>query len=229
MTNPFAVVGTIAVVGGSLYVRRQLVPDLFVALYCLMLLCWAWPPERLVAPLLPLILWIVWRGVRRIPAREAVIAAALVAALLPLWADGRRLPVAREAGLFPAGGQASDNWYEMRKLFTYIRANLPEDSILLSNLDPLFFLNTGRKALRGFTPDGYSLYYAQRQEGVTPDQLSAAIFENQVNYVVLTPDRDFAESASFHRSVAALERGGVLEPVVTPGLRPDYRLLKAAH
>jgi hypothetical protein len=117
----------------------------------------------------------------------------------------------------------------MRKLFTYIRANLPEDTILLANLDPLLFLNTGRKAVRGFAPDGYSLYYAQRQEGVTPDQLSAAIVASQVNYIVLTPDRDFAESASFHRSVAALERGGVLEPVVTPGLPPDYRLLRVAH
>ncbi len=228
-TNPFAVIGTTVVVSGSLYVRRQLVPDLFIALYCLMLLCWAWPPERFVAPMLPLILWIVWRAVRRIPVREAVAAAALVAALLPLWADGKRLSVTRAAGLFPASAQAPDNWYEMRKLFAYIRANLPGDTILLANLDPLVFLNTGRKAVRGFTPDGYSLYYAQRQEGITPDRLSAAIVASQVNYVVLTPDRDFAESASYHRSVAALERGGVLEPVVTPGLPPDFRLLRVAH
>lgn len=229
ITNLFSVVGTMVVFGVCFYVRRQLVPDLFVALYCLMLLCWTWPPERFVAPLLPLLLWIVWRAVRLFPIREAVVAAAVVAALLSLWTDGTRLSITRQDGYFPPGGQVSDNWYEMRKLFTYIRANLPQDAILLANLDPLFFLNTGRKAVRGFAPDGYSLFYAQRQEGVTPDQLSAAIVENQVNYVVLTPDRDFAESTSFHRSVAALERGGVLEPVETQGLPADYRLLRVAH
>jgi hypothetical protein len=229
MTNLFSVVATVVVVGGSLYVRRQLVPDLFVALYCLMLLCRTSPPERFVAPVFPLIFWIVWRAFRQVPVREAVAAAALVAALLPLWSDGRRLYVAHEAGIFPASESAPDNWNEMGKLFTYIRATLPKDGILLADQDSLFFLNTGHKAVRGFVPDGYSLYYAQRQEGVTPDRLSAAIVANQVNYVVLTPDRDFAESASFHRGVAALERGGVLEPVVTPGLPPDYRLLRVAH
>jgi hypothetical protein len=225
MTNPLSVIGTILVVGGSLYVRRQLVPDLFAALYCLMLLCWTWPPERFVAPLLPLILWIVWRALRQIPIREAVVAAALVAALLPLWADGSRLGVTRKSGVFPASATAPDNWYAMKSLFTYISANVPSDSVLLANLDPLFYLNTGRHAVRGFAPNGYTLFYAQRQEGVTPDQLSAAIVDSQVNYVVLTPDLDFAESVSFHRSVAALERGGVLEPVVTPGVPADYRLL----
>jgi hypothetical protein len=42
----------------------------------------------------------------------------------------------------------------------------------------------------------------------------------------LTPDRDFEESAAFHKSVEALERGGILEPVPVPGLSPQYRLLK---
>jgi hypothetical protein len=229
ITHLFSVVGTLVTVIVCLVARRQTVPDLFLALYCLMLLCWTWPPERFVAPMFPLILWIVWRAFRRFPVREAVVAVAVIMALLPLWTDGKRLPIAREDGYFPASGQASDNWYEMRKLFAFIASGVPPDAVLLANLDPLVFLNTGRKAVRGFAPDGYSLFYAQHQEGVTPDQLAAAIVSDQVNYVVLTPDRDFAESASFHRSVAALEHGGVLEPVSTPGLSSDYRLLRVAH
>ena len=35
--------------------------------------------------------------------------------------------------------------------------------------------------------------------------------------LALTPDRDLPESASYHKAVAALERGGVLEPVSVPG------------
>ena len=47
---------------------------------------------------------------------------------------------------------------------------------------------------------------------------------------MLTPDSGLAESASFHRSVEALERGGVVEPVAIPGLPRDYQLFKvSAH
>jgi hypothetical protein len=70
------------------------------------------------------------------------------------------------------------------------------------------------------------LVYAARQSAVTPDQLAGVIIRSRVNYVVLTPDRGYAESPSFHKSVEALERGGVLDPVITPGITQDYRLLE---
>ena len=54
----------------------------------------------------------------------------------------------------------------------------------------------------------------------------AAVRRDRVSYVVLTPDRDLPESASFHRAVAALERGGVVEPVDVPGVTEDYRVLR---
>jgi hypothetical protein len=114
----------------------------------------------------------------------------------------------------------------MRRLFAYIRAGTPPDTILMANLDPVFYLNTGRKAVRGFAPDGYRLYYAHAESAVTPDELFAAIAGNGVGYVALTPDRDFAESSAYHHAVEALERGGILEPVAVPGLTADYRLLK---
>jgi len=213
--NLFAVVGTVLILIWSLYARRQLVPDLFIALYCLALLFRTCPPERALAPILPLILWIVWRVFRLIRIREAAAAAVFVAALLPLWADVRRV----------RAPEVPDNRDEMQKLFGFIRANTSRDSILLANMDPVFYLNTGRKAVRGFAPSGFTLFYAQRQSAVTPDQLSSAITRSRVNYVVLTPDRGLPESPSFHKSVQALERGGVLEPVGIPGLAADYRLL----
>lgn len=119
----------------------------------------------------------------------------------------------------------------MQKLFTYIRTSTPQGSVLLGNLDPVLYLNTGRKAVRGFIPDGFGLFYAAKQAGVTPDQISTAILREQVDYVVLTPDRGLAESASFHSAVQALERGGVLQPVAIPGMAipgvpTEYRLLQ---
>jgi hypothetical protein len=224
-TNLFFVPATILVLTWSLYVRRQLVPDLFVGLYCLMLLCWIGPPGRFVAPILPLVLWMIWRGFRLVKIREALAAAVLVTALLALWADVARIPATHASGYFQAAGPSADDWGEMRKLFGFIRANTRPNSVLLANLDPLFYLNTGRKAVRGFVPDWFGLHYTERQSGVTPDQLSGAIIRSQVNYVVLTPDHGLPESPSFHRSVEALERGGILEPVSIPDVAPDYRLL----
>jgi hypothetical protein len=90
----------------------------------------------------------------------------------------------------------------------------------------MFYLNTGRKSIRGFVPDGYKLYYAPSNSLITPDQLGKQILENGVGYVALTPDRDFSEAPSYHRAVEALERGGMLEPVAIPGVSGEYRLLR---
>ncbi len=117
----------------------------------------------------------------------------------------------------------------MQKLFASIRANTDPSSVLLANQDAVIYLNTGRKAIRGFAPNGFDLYYAVRQSAITPDKLSNAIRQAQVSYVVLTPDAAFAASAAFHESVAALERGGVVAPVDLPGESRDYRLLKVVR
>jgi len=92
----------------------------------------------------------------------------------------------------------------------------------------MFYLNTGRKAVRGFYPDGYKLYYAPSNSLITPVQLGGEIMQNGVGYVALTPDRDFAGAPAFHRAVEALERGGMLEPVAVPGVSGEYRLLRTA-
>jgi hypothetical protein len=215
-TNTFTISTTVVIVIGSFIVRRQVLPDLFVVLYCMALLCWVWPPERFVAPILPLLLWIAWRAFRKVEPREAVAAVVLIAALVPLFTDATRKSSAPDQA-------------EMQKLFALIRANTDPASVLLANQDALVYLNTGRKTIRGFVPSGFDLYYAVRQSAITPDKLSNAIRDSHVSYVVLTPDADFAESPAFHESVSALERGGVVEPVDLPGESHDYRLLRVTR
>jgi len=229
MANMFSLGITLFVFGWSLFVRRQLLPDLFVGIYCLMLLCWTWPPERFMAPILPLLLWIVWRVFRNMELKEALAAFVVLAAALGVWAAASRIPNARASGYYTSTGRDTDNWREMQKLFAYIRSNTPAESVIVANLDPVFYLNTGRKAVRGFAPSGYTLFYGEGQPAATPDQLSAAIAQAGASWVALTPDRDFAESPSFHNSVQALERGGVLEPVSIPGLSSEYRLLRVTR
>jgi hypothetical protein len=224
--NLYAAFGVALIFGLSVYRRRQLIPDLFVLLYCLLLLLRVELPALLMAPILPLTLWIVWRAVREVKIREAIAAVILLIALLPLWADGRRLAAAWHEGVFPAADRAPDDWRELEKMFAYIRAQTPLDALLMANLDPMFYLNTGRKTTRGFVPDGYRLYYAPKNSLVTPDRLTHDINENGVGYVALTPDTELPESAAYRRSVEALERGGVIEPLPVPGLAAPYQLFR---
>lgn len=209
--------------------RRQFVPDLFMGLYCLTLLWQTEPPLHSFAPLLPLFLWILWR-VARSGRFAAVAQATAVLMLAPaLWFGAMRVSSVATLGAVTAETATPDNWHEMEKLFAFIRANTPEDAVLLANLDPVFYLNTGRTTVRGFVPDNYRNYYAPPGSLVTPDQLHAAVLREQISFVVLSPDRDLPESASFHKAVAALERGGLLEPISVPGVSGEYRLLRVVE
>jgi hypothetical protein len=222
----YAVIATAVLVGWSLIRRRQLMPDLFLGLYCLVLLTRVGPPQLFVAPILPLVLWIVWRAFQNAKLQEAVAAFAIILATIPMVADARRLPDTLRYGQFPGDGHTPSDWHQLERVFRYIRENTPPDAVILANLDAMFYLNTGRKAIRGFVPDGYKLYYAPPNSVITPDQLGKQILANGVTYVALTPDRDFPEAGAYHRAVEALERGGVLEPVAVPGVSGEYRLLK---
>ncbi|MGD1069411.1 MAG: hypothetical protein ABSB15_04660 [Bryobacteraceae bacterium] len=222
----YAVIATLALIVWALIKRRQLMPDLFVALYCLMLLCWAGPPQRFVAPIFPLVLWMLWRVYQHVRIQEALAACVLILVALTFRTDFSRVLATLRYGQFPSANVQPGDWDQLGKLFAYIRAGTPRDAIVMVNLDPMFYLNTGRKTIRGFSPDGYKLYYGHPETAVTPDELFAAIAGNGVAWVALTPDRDFAESPAYHRGVEALERGGILEPVAIPGLTADYRLLR---
>ena len=222
----YAVIATMLLFAWCLYRRRQMMPDVFVGLYCLMLLCWAGPPQRFVAPILPLVLWLLWRVFRHAKIQEAVAAAVLIVAAVPVCVDIARLQETLRYGQFPSSGKQPSDWHQLQLMFRYIRDNTAPDSVILANLDPMFYLNTGRKAVRGFFPDGYKLYYAPSNSVITPDRLGKEIMANGVTYVALTPDRDFAESPAYHRAVEALARGGVLEPVGVAGLSAEYRLLR---
>ena len=76
----YAALVTFALYFWALIRRRQLIPDLFVGLYCAMLLCWAGPPQRFVTPLFPLVLWILWRAFQNAK-RTELLAACLIIAL----------------------------------------------------------------------------------------------------------------------------------------------------
>lgn len=207
--------------------RRHLLPDLFVLLYALMLIVWTRPPERPIAPLLPLVLWMIWRVAAGAPRREPIAALVVLLAIVPLWQDFRRLPDTRRAGEFTVNSPPKENWSDMRRFFAAIERNTAPDAILVADLDPLFYFETGRKCIRGFEPGGYDLYYSPRPFVLPPDQLSLAMMERGASYLALTPGDVIENGAPLHAAAEALERGGVLEYVPLPDVPRGYELLRA--
>ncbi len=186
--------------------RRQLVPDLFFGLYCVVLLFRNQPPLHAFAPVLPLFLWMLWR-VPRAGRFATVTKATAVLMIVPaLWFGATRVLPVLTLGAVASETALPDDWHQMQKLFAFIRSNTPAHSVLLADLDPLFYLHTERTTVHGFAP--------------------GSLEREHVNYVVLTPDRDQPESASFHKAVAAMERSGALEPVEVPGVSGEYRVLR---
>ena len=213
----------------SLIRRRQLAPDLFLGLYCIVLACRVSPPQHMVIPLLPLLLWLLWRAFGDMKNKEALAACVLVISLGPLGAeDFGALRNALRFGRFTASERQPNDAKQMEKLFRYLRGSTP-DTVVVALEDAAFYLHTGRKSTSGFTADNYTRYYAPKGSIVTPDALGNALVANGAGYLALAPDRNLPESPSYRRiGGRAGTGGGVLEPVEVPGLEQDYRLLRIA-
>ena len=225
-TNTLTVSITVLALVWCLILRRQTVPDLFLLFYALALIVIVDSPANYVVPVLPLLFWTVWRVVRRIEKREPIAALIIIAMSIPVAFDVLSFVRNRNNGVFPATAQAPDRWSELRKIYQYLAATSSQDAVVLANMDALTFLNTGRKSVRGFNANAFEVYYSPRHSPAGPDQFSRAIVELQVGYVVLAPDDGLAEAPSFQRSLSALQRGGVIDPVDIPGLASGYQLFR---
>lgn len=210
--NPVAAGVSALLFIGCLIGRRRLLPDFFLLLYAVMLLCRVGPPEPFIAPVLPLVLWILWRVAAVARRREAVLAGVLLLAIVPLWQDFKGLNT-----------RESKRWTEMETLFAAVRTHTNPSAVLAASAAPLVYLETGRKCIRGFDPTPYDLFYSPRPWVLPPDQFSLALMENGVNYVALTP------GDALHAAVGALERGGVLEPIPLEQLPRGYEILRVVR
>jgi len=92
---------------------------------------------------------------------------------------------------------------ELRNLTSWIQANVPQGKIVSANLDPLFYLYTGHKTVRGFAPKYYESLYktgtAKQRPVGTADDLRRELRTNHVEYLVIMPDKDFLEIPFFQK------------------------------
>lgn len=206
--------GVLAMALWVMYVRRRTVLDLFLGIYVVMTLAWAWPPERFIQVIYPLIAlwgWSTWRAVSgRFPrwATSMNLTGMVFISLLigqTLWFGVAAAAATQRTGV--ALGQ-QDPWWETSEQLDWIRENTPANAIILANLDPLFYLYTGRKAVRGFLANPYGLFYntgdPARQPIGTLDDLRSTIRNERVNYIIRAGNRTFSEGPYLDKLVLEL-------------------------
>jgi hypothetical protein len=208
---------------------------LFILFYIGIIVLWVWPPLRFLLSIIPLFLLFAYKGFssvcRSVFKSEKIngyISIVLFVILSVQMINGLLLST-KETIKWQAVSFMSrqDDWSATRELLDWIRWNTPQDSVLLGNLDPSYYLYTGRKAVRGFSADPYLLHYSNKPEtalGGVPN-LVQRMGTYQVTYVIRTPGLYFTEGKIFN---------GILDKMISDypdslrlvkkGSDPSYRV-----
>jgi len=187
---PAVIVG-VAILIGTWREGRQCL-TVFLAAYVGVTLLWAWAPLRLLVPVLPLFYWFGYRVIAKHP--RVLMAASVL--LMAASIGGVMKPVRQALALGDAqpGLSEQDSWARMQSLLEWVKQNTPGDAVLAGNLDPLYYLYTGRKAVRGFQADPYPLIYSPAPEPIgSRGQILSQLESQSVRYWVLTPNSAFRE------------------------------------
>jgi hypothetical protein len=192
--------------------------EILAIVYAGVILSWAWPPERFLAPLLPVLLLYGYEGAHMVCGglvrsaaghRAALVIVALLFALPGAWTLAGMTRAVRETGAVPVPNTPQDDWREMARLVRWLNRHTAGDAVLMGNLDPALYLYTGRKSVRGFRQDPYGLHYDRRASDWPlgpPADMRRAIEQSHAGYLICTPNLLFRESAPLNQLTRELVR-----------------------
>jgi hypothetical protein len=205
----------LALLAAAFWRARREPVVLLIAAYGAIHIAWVWPPLRFVIPVVPLLLWFAFVGAGR--PRKVGSAVAVVMCLVSAFQLSGMVAQARENGIASPFTEA-DNWNRTASLLAWVSRETPTDAVLAGNLDPAYYLFTGRKAVRAFAADPLLLYYERtRSENPlgTVDDFRNRLLAIKADYLIVTPAPGFGEVPHLNRLIAALSnsRAGSLVPV----------------
>jgi hypothetical protein len=186
-------------------------PALLLAGQAALLLAWPWPPNRFVAPMLPLLLASIGPsagGVAafRISRPWRLAAVGLVAAVIGLNAIGsvRLSTIVRQTGypyITTPAVEASWNSYTAELRFIQERTGTSDK--IASGLDTMVYIYTGRQSFRPFTHRPDALFYgATRPPTGSVDDFFEILRRGGAKYLAVFPMPGFAEDEPFNRLVS---------------------------
>ena len=219
----------------------------FLLVYLFLMLTWPWHPARLLLPLMPVVLLFLFNGVQ--------IGESLVAAKISSLGARRflavfvRLPVislmflsvmwlslylpgnTKDSMRIWFGYQTSYGWDGFVETFAWIREHTNEKDVLATAYDPMYYLYTGRQAVRPwfYHPETYFYPYGHPAVDLgAAQEIKRELSVLGVRYLVIDPLEGYAEKQTAPKLFDELLRS-YLEPpqevfVSTDGLHRVYAL-----
>ena len=206
-------VTVISAIGMALSARRA---EIFAWSFFLaslgLLLVWPFHPGRYLAPLVPLLVlylfrgmtwtcaWINGRSAERVTwrwlAKLAWGPAVIILLLNGVWLSSYLLIRDSQTTRSLYGRRLPFGWGGFEESFAWIRAHAPRDAVLATAYDPMYYLYTGRQAIRPalHRPATYFYPYGQAKADVgTVDEIKPQLMKLHVNYLILDPLDGYAE------------------------------------
>jgi hypothetical protein len=178
-----------------------------------LLLVWPFQPGRYAAPLIPVVVLFLFRGVqvlqswiekKRQPGsaaaqRLAKLAWLVVVAILSLdgvWLSAYLLIRDPNTTRGVYGNRVAFSWSGFQETFAWIRDHTEPDALLATAYDPMYFLYTNRKAIRPalHRPASYFYPYGAANPDVgTADEIKSQLVKLRVSYLIIDPLDGYAE------------------------------------
>ena len=173
-------------------------------------LLWMWPPLRFVVPVVPVyLLGLAPRSLAE-GARWTVTVGRIIAGALLLLGVSQHIPPTWHTGGWNTVSISRTERLEGREVLAgvdWIERNTPANAVIAANLDPIYWLYSGRKGIRAFAADPYRLYYAPGAPAGalgSEDTLRNLLVEHHVTHVVLEDLELFGERIPLREQIERL-------------------------
>ncbi|MGH7797689.1 MAG: hypothetical protein ACREQ2_22750, partial [Candidatus Binatia bacterium] len=177
-----------------------------------LLLAWPFHPGRYVAPLVPLLILFLFRGMalaerwmnsaggeypfKEWLAKMAWLPALLILLLNGVWLSGYLLIHDEQTTRGLYGHRVPYGWSGFEESFAWIRQNTAADARLGTAYDPMYFLYTGRQAIRPALHRSATYFYPYGQ--AKPDvgsvnEIKTDLQKLRIDYLIVDPLDGYAE------------------------------------
>ena len=184
----------------------------------LLLLFWPFHPGRYVAPLAPLLVLYLFRGAKTVEnwvarsvwdsafkpivSKLAWTPVTFILVFISVWLSGFLLvrDDQNTRGLY--GNRVPYRWEGFEESFAWIRAHTPADALLATAYDPMYYLYTGRRAIRPalHRPATYFYPYGRATPNVgSVNEIRPQLDQLKANYLIIDPLDGYAERSATSR------------------------------
>jgi len=184
---------------------------------------WAWRPQRFIIPSMGfLVIALVAAAPTLRPSWVLAVLAVPVSITLAFQtADSVRKGIpAITLNRYP------DNWKQVFEIDRWLSANSRPDAVVISALDPLVYLGSGRKSIRAFYVDPLPIFYGIPSSIDAGAEFSRVMRTYKPEYIVkLQPD--FFADRFVGKSIQEALCAGLIEPAFASGHFQIYRVVRS--